>query len=66
MATQSFWRELLVKHIDASNLQKQGKEISKNFLQLSDIVKSCKEIYPEDIKLLCRYGFFLMNVVNNE
>jgi len=33
-AAQSFWRELMQKHIDASILQERGHEITKFYEQI--------------------------------
>jgi hypothetical protein len=36
-AAQSFWRELMQKHIDASILQERGHEITKFYEQIQQI-----------------------------
>jgi hypothetical protein len=47
-------------------LQEKGSQISKYYEIIQDIQRQLVAIYPDEIKLMWRYGNFLIHIIHNE
>ena len=51
-----FWRELLHKEFNSSQLHVKGMEISRSYQKIQDFARKIEAQYTDDIKFLFRYG----------